>query len=387
MSPLIKSSSGGSRPSPKRQMKSAPKAAKVGSRKQGKKKKVAGAKAIVRKDLPSFSRQLSAMLSAGMPIVASLEALRAQSTNPDFQIVISQVKQGIENGLAFSEALKAFPTIFDDLYVNMIRGGESGGQLAETMSRIADFLENSAKLRRKVKSSMSYPVAVMCIAMSIVVLMLLFIVPVFQKMFEDMGGRLPAPTQVLVDISNILRTKLIFVVMIAAVLVVAFKKWKQTPKGAYALDSFYLKMPVVGTLVQKVSMARFARTLSQMIHSGVPILTGLDITAGATGNKVIEAAVREGHATVEQGEPLSSALATKSCFDPILVHMLSAGEKTGKIDEMMDNIAMFYEDEVDTMLSGLTSLIEPLLMVFLGATIGTIVVCMFLPIFKMHEVL
>jgi type IV pilus assembly protein PilC len=389
MSPLVKSGSSGRSAAKSSARASAPKSARKqdGSAKGGKKKKIAGAKAIVKKELPGFSRQLSAMLSSGMPIVASLEALRAQMTNPNFQIVIGQVKTGIENGLALSESLKVFPSIFDDLFVNMIRGGESGGQLAETMARIADFLENSAKLRRKVKSAMSYPVAVMCIAFAIVVLMLIFIVPVFQEMFEGMGGQLPAPTQMLVNISELLRHNLFAAILVFGAAVYLFKRWMASPRGAYAMSKFYLKVPVVGELMTKIAMARFARTLSQMIHSGVPILTALDITAGATGNKVIEEAVREGYETVEKGETLSSSLSTKACFSPILVHMLAAGEKTGKVDEMMDNIALFFEDEVDAMLSGLTALIEPLLMVFLGATIGTIVVCMFLPIFKMHELI
>lgn len=348
-------------------------------------KKIPGAKSIVRKDLPGFSRQLAAMLSAGMPIVASLEALRIQLSNPNFKVVIGQVKQGIENGMAFSESLKSFPTIFNDLYVNMIRGGESGGQLAETMARIADFLEQSAKLRRKVKSAMSYPVAVMCIATLLAAAMMIFIVPVFKDMFESLGGNLPAPTKILCNISDVLRKRLPIVVPALVAAIWGFRRWAATPKGSFVIDKLILRMPVVGELVQKVAMARFARTFAQLIHSGVPILTALDITAGATGNKSVEAAVRKGAETVERGEPLSSALSNHKCFTPILVHMLAAGEKTGKVDEMMDNIAKFYEEEVDAMLSALTSLIEPLLMVFLGVTIGSIVVCMFLPIFKMHE--
>jgi len=297
------------------------------------------------------------------------------------------VKQGIENGLSFSEALKGYPSIFNNLYINMIRGGESGGQLAETMDRIATFLESSARLKRKVKSSMSYPVAVMCIALTIAVVMMIFIVPVFQEMFEGMGGKLPAPTQMLVYVSEALRHHLPVVLPCMIVAIIAFKKWMKTETGEVTIAKGCLKMPVVGELVKKIAMARFARTFSQLIHSGVPILTALDITSGATGNKIVEQAVLEGCRTVEKGEPLSQALAKQKCFTPILVHMLAAGEKTGKIDEMMDSIAGFYEEEVDAMLSGLTALIEPLLMVFLGVVIGGIVVCMFLPIFKMHELI
>ncbi|MEI6969922.1 MAG: type II secretion system F family protein [bacterium] len=348
-------------------------------------KRVPGAKAIVNKELPAFSRQLSAMLSAGMPIVTSLTALHEQISNQNFKVVVGQIRQSIENGSAFSESLKAFPSVFNDLYINMIRGGEQGGQLAETIGRIADFLESAAKLRRKVKSAMSYPVAVMGIALALATLMIIFIVPVFQEMFEQFGGKLPGPTQFLVNVSDGIRTWWYIVFPAVFALYYVVKKWAGTASGQFILARFYLKMPVIGALVQKVAMARFARTFAQLIHSGVPILTALDITAGAAGNKVVEKAVRDGLESVEKGEPLSACLATKPCFTPILVHMLAAGEKTGKVDEMMDNIATFYEDEVDGMLSSLTSLLEPLLMVFLGATIGGIVICMFLPIFKLGD--
>jgi len=349
------------------------------------KRKVPGAANIVAKELPAFSRQLSAMLSAGMPIVASLSALHEQIPNPNFKNVIGHVKQSIENGAAFSDALKGFPTVFDDLFINMIRGGEQGGQLAETIGRIADFLENTAKMRRKVKSALSYPVAVMCIAGALAIGMILFIVPVFEDMFRSFGKALPKPTQFLIDMSKGLKHYGPLIIPVIVGIVYAFRKWKNTDSGKFVLSRIYLKLPVIGPVVQKVAMARFARTFAQLIHSGVPILTALEISAGATGNKVVEKAVREGQATVEKGETLSSCLATKPCFSPILVHVLAAGEKTGKIDEMMDNIATFYEDEVDAMLSGLTSLLEPLLVVFLGVVIGGIVVSMFLPIFKMSE--
>ncbi|TFH18366.1 MAG: type II secretion system F family protein [Lentisphaerales bacterium] len=387
MSPVIRGGAAASRGAATSSAPSlaSPKRATATAKASGRRKKIPGAKVIIKKELPAFSRQLAAMLAAGMPIVASLEGLRSQIANANFKMVVGQVKQGIENGLAFSEALKVFPSIFDELYINMVRGGESGGQLAETMARIADFLENSARLRRKVKSAMSYPVAVMCIAGIIAVLMMIFIVPVFKDMFEQFGGDLPTPTKVLCAISDFIRDNFLVTFGALALITVGIKKWKKTKSGQLMLDKMALKFPVVGGLVQKVAMARFARTFSQLIHSGVPILTALDIVSGATGNKVVEAAIARGHEIVEKGEPLSNALAKEWSFTPILVHMMAAGEKTGKIDEMMDSIAVFYEEEVDAMLSGLTALIEPLLMVFLGVVIGGIVVCMFLPIFKMGE--
>ena len=360
--------------------------AKSKKKKKIAKKAVPGAKKIVNETLPGFSRQLSAMLSAGMPIVATLDALEEQSDNDNFKKVISQLKASIENGSAFSDALRQFPSIFDSLYANMVRGGESGGQLAETIARLAGFLEASAKLRRKVKSAMMYPIIILSIAMIIATAMIVFIVPVFGEMFDDFGAELPKPTQFLLNVSAFLKSYGIYIIMGIVGLVIAFKRWKQTPSGGYKLDKILLNAPVFGELRKKVASARFARTFGQLIKSGVPILQALDIVSGATGSVVAEKVIRDASKAVENGEPLSNAMIKQPVFPILLVRMLQAGEKTGKIDEMMDNIADFYDDEVETMLAGLTSLMEPLLMVFLGVVIGGIVLCMFLPIFKMGEV-
>ncbi len=350
------------------------------------KKRVPGARKIINDILPGFSRQLAAMLSAGMPIVGSLEALEEQTDNPAFKTVVVKVKTLIEGGAAFSEALAQYPSVFDDLYVNMIRGGETGGQLAETMARLAGFMEESARLKRKVKSAMMYPVIVLCISLALAVGMIIFIVPVFGNMYADFGANLPGPTQGLLNISNFLKAYGIYVFSVIGIAIFAFNKWKATPSGAYSVDQMALKAPVFGLLTAKVASARFARTLGQLIRSGVPILNALEIVSGATGNKVAERVVIHARETVEKGDPLSSALVKQTVFPLMLVRMLQAGEKTGNIDSMMDNIADFYDDEVETMLDGLTSLLEPLLMVFLGVIIGGIVLCMFLPIFKMGEV-
>lgn len=349
-------------------------------------RRIPGAKKIAGELLPSFSRQLAAMLSSGMPIVGSLEALEEQADNPNFKMVIGQVKRSIENGSAFSESLRPFPSIFNDLYANMVRGGETGGQLAETISRLAGFLEATARLRRKVKSAMMYPVIVLCISIIIATGMILFIVPVFGEMFEDFEQDLPAPTQFLLDLSGYMKRFGIYILIVVIAGIVGFKKWKATPNGGYTFDRFLLKVPVFGELNRKVASARFARTFGQLMRSGVPILNALEIVSGATGNKVAGRIVLNCRVAVEKGEPLSSAMVEQKVFPTMLVRMLQAGEKTGKIDEMMDNIADFYDDEVDTMLEGLTSLLEPLLMVFLGVIIGGIVLCMFMPIFKMGEV-
>jgi len=356
------------------------------ARAKAKKKRIPGARKIRGKELPAFTRQLSAMLSAGMSIVATLDGLYEQTSNVNFKRVIQGIKASIEGGASFSDALLQYKEIFDDLYVNMIRSGETSGQLAETAARVAGFLESSARLRRKVKSAMAYPVIVLCIALGIATLMIIFIVPVFGEMFADFGAALPGPTQFLLDFSHGIRRHALPVLGAIIVLVVLYNKWKRTENGAYTMDKFSLKMPVLGVLAQKVAVSRFARTFAQLSRSGVPILSTLEIVAGATGNKVFGRAIMESKITVERGEPLSTALVKCPFFPRLLIHMMAAGEKTGKIDDMMENIADFYDDEVETMLEGLMSLLEPLLIVFLGVIIGGIVICMFMPIFKMHEV-
>ena len=391
MSPVLRAADK-RRSTPSRSQRSAPAAERSGSSggstaswaKGG--KRVPGSKAIVNQLLPGFSRQLAAMLSAGMPIVASMEALEEQAANPNFRIVISSVRESIENGAAFSEALRQFPSIFDTLYTNMIRGGETGGQLPETIARLASFLEASAKLKHKVKSALMYPSIVFCVAITIAIGMIVFIVPVFAKMFESMGGDLPGPTQFLMDLSNLIRKRGLFLIIGLVVIIVSFKQWKKTPSGTYAFDRFVLKTPVFGELARKVASSRFARTFGQLIRSGVPILSALDIVSGATGNAVAGRVVGEARTSLEQGDTLSSAMLTQTVFPSMLVRMLQAGEKTGKVDEMMDSIADYYDDEVETTLNGLTSLLEPLLMVFLGVIIGGIVVSMFLPVFKIGEI-
>lgn len=352
-------------------------------RKTPKSIRVPGASSIVKKTLPGFSRQLAAMLSSGIPIVGALEAQQEQTDNKNFKMVIARMRASIENGAAFSEALRQFPTVFDDLYCNMVRGGESGGQLAETISRLASFLESSAKLRRKITSAMAYPVVILCLSLVIAVAMIIFIVPVFADMFSEFGGELPAPTRALVALSNLLAKRGWIVLIVLAVGIFFLRKWARTPSGTFTIDSLKLRLPVFGELIRKLIATRFARTLGELIACGVPILSALEITSGATGNSVAKKIILEARNDVESGEPLSSGLMKQSILPLALVRMLQAGEKTGRIDEMMVNVADFYDDEIDATLSGLTSLLEPLLMVFLGLIIGSIVLSMFLPIFKL----
>lgn len=337
--------------------------------------------------LPGFSRKLAAMLSAGLPIVASLSALERQSRHAAFKLLIAQIRKAIENGAALSEALRRYPSVFDELYTNLVRAGESGGQLAETLARLASLLEASARLRRKVSGAMVYPTVVLCIAVAITTALILFIVPVFADMFSSFQQKLPGPTLFLLSASDFLKHYLLVVLTVLAAGIVAFKKWKATAAGGYTLDRLLLKMPVFGDLTGKVASARFARTFGQLIHSGVPILTALEIAAGATGNKVAARVIMNSRAVVERGDLLSSALLDQPVFDPMLVDMLQAGEKTGKVDEMMSFTADYFDDEINTTLDGLTALLEPIMMVLLGAIIGGIVVCMFLPIFRMPNMM
>ena len=349
--------------------------------------KVRGANKIVQKDLAPFSRQMAAMLSAGMPIVAALETLEEQAANPNFKIVIGSLKRNIEGGSSFSESLQQIPDVFDVLYVNMVRAGEQSGQFAETMRRIGDLLEATARLRRKVKSAMTYPVVVLSLSLIIASGMIIFIVPVFAGMFNDFGGKLPAPTQFLVDLSAGIKKYAAIIIPAIMLTIWGFKRWKKTASGAWAMDRMALKAPVFGLLTQKVAIARFSRNLSQLVQSGVPILNALEIVAKAANNLVIESAIMDARKAVEHGDTLSSGLEGKDCIPKLVVRMLSAGEKTGKVDEMLGSVADTYDDEVEAMLASLTSLLEPLLMVFLGVVIGGIVVCMFLPIFKMVDVI
>jgi len=347
---------------------------------------VKGSRKIRIKELPVFTRQVSAMLGAGMPLVQTLLAMEQQTDNKNFKPVISGIRQKVEGGAMYSEALACYPSIFDDLYINMIRAGEVGGILPDTCARVAQFLESSNRLRAKVKSALMYPTVVMLTAIIISTSLIIFIVPVFAEMYADFDAELPGPTQFLMNLSEMIKKNFFLFAAFIIGLIYAYKTYKKTDKGAYHIDKIRLKLPVIGALVAKIAISRFASTFAQLLHSGVPIIESLRIVGLATGNRVIGDSLLQARTTVEEGEPLSHALDGNKYYPRMVIHMLSAGEKTGQVEEMMDKLSEFYENEVETMLNGLTSMIEPLLMVFIGGIIGSIVVCMFLPIFKMGEV-
>ena len=348
--------------------------------------RVTGIKRIQNTELVPFSRQLSSMLRAGMSLIASLTTIEEQILNPSFHFVVTNIRETVEGGGSFSEGLAHFPKIFDDLYVNIVRSGERSGQFADAMMRLSKLLEASAKLRRKVKSALAYPVIVMTMALGIAAAMIIFVMPIFGNMFADFGHALPAPTQFLMDLSQFLRRYWWLVLAVGAALRGAFKHWVGTVRGAFLFDRLKLRLPVFGALNQRVGIARFASIFSQMIHSGVPILDALRIVSTACGNRVIGASIMSARNTVERGETLSAGLHQKEGIPLLVVRMVAAGERSGKIDEMLDNIAQTYDDEVETMLATLTSLMEPILMAFLGVLIGGIVICMYLPIFKMSSI-
>jgi type IV pilus assembly protein PilC len=347
---------------------------------------VRGARKIRLKELPVFTRQISAMLSAGMPLVQTLTAMEEQTDDKNFKLIINGIRTRVEGGAMYSEALAYYPGIFDELYVSMMRAGEVGGILPDTCARVASFLEASNRLHAKVKSAMMYPSVVMTVALLLATALIMFIVPVFVDMFADFGAELPGLTQALLDFSNLLTSYWYIAITLIAGAIYAFKRYYNTDKGHYKIDELKLRVPGLGVLATKIAISRFASTFAQLMHSGVQIIESLEIVGLATGNRVIGDSLLKARQIIQEGEPLSRALETNKYYPRMLVHMLSAGEKTGQVEEMMDKVSEFYDNEVETMLAGLTSLIEPLLMVFIGVVIGTIVVAMFLPIFKMSEV-
>jgi type IV pilus assembly protein PilC len=329
---------------------------------------------------------MAAMLSSGMPLVQSIVALEAQTENKNFRIVLASVRSSVEGGSMYSDSLSAYPQVFDELYVNMMRAGETGGMLAETCERVATFLEASNRLRAKVKSAMMYPTVVICVALIISTGLIVFIVPTFAKMFAGFGAKLPAPTQMLLNTSNFIRDYWYIVLITVGVTIYSFRRYVKTEKGSYVMDAIRLRFPLLGKLVRKIAITRFSSTFAQLMSSGVPIIQAMSIVGVATGNKVIGKAILDARASVEQGKTISETLKSNKEFPSMLIHMLSAGEQTGKMEEMLKKLAEFYQEEVDTMLEGLTSMLEPLLMVVIGVMIGGIVLAMFMPIFKMTEV-
>jgi len=338
------------------------------------------------RELVVFTRQFSTMIDAGLPLVQCLEILADQEPNKKFKDVLLQVKSEVEQGSTFADALRKHPRVFDELYVNLVQAGEIGGILDTILNRLGTYLEKNDSLRRKVKGAMVYPITILIVALGVLVLLMVKVIPVFEQMFIDFGGTLPGPTQVVVDTSHWMQQYIFHLLGGAFGTFMAFKTArKKSPAFRFQTDKLALKLPIFGSLLRKTAVARFSRTFGTMIASGVPILDSLDVVARTAGNKVIEKALFQTRAAISEGKTLAEPLIESNLFPGMVVQMVAVGEQTGAMDSMLSKIADFYEDEVDAAVAALTSMLEPLMMVFLGGSVGSILIAMYLPIFKIAE--
>lgn len=344
-------------------------------------------KKIKLEDLVVFSRQLATMIDAGIPLVNALSILAEQIENEGLRGIVGNVRQDIEAGMSFCDALAKHPVIFSDLFVNMVKAGEASGMLNEILDRLASFMEKQAALNRKIISSLVYPAVVVSMAIIITSVLLIKVVPTFKGIFDTLGGTLPLPTQVLIFASDLLRKYFLFLMLLLGAGIYLFKKGLKTEKGRYQFDRFTLKVPVFGPLLCKLAVAKFSRTFSTLVKSGVSVLSALEIVSKTSGNKVVEEAVINCSKSVRNGEPISRPLAKSGVFPPMVTRMINVGEQTGQLEKMLSKIADFYDDQVDAAAGALTSLIEPLVIAFLGIVIGGIVIALFLPIFKISQLM
>jgi len=341
---------------------------------------------VQKKDVAIFTRQLATMIDAGLPLVQSLDILGTQQENKTFKEVIKNIKENVEGGSTFAGALGKHPKVFDELYTNLVVAGEEGGILDNVLNRLAIYIEKAEALKKKIKSAMVYPSTIVGVAIIVVTILLIFVIPVFAKIFSSMGHTLPLPTVIVIGISNLLKKYILLVIVALVVLLFMLRRYYSTEKGKFTIDSLVLKLPVFGILFRKVAVARFSRTLSTLITSGVPILDGLTITSKTAGSKPIEYAIMKARQSISEGETIAEPLARSGIFPPMVTQMIAVGESTGSLDSMLSKIADFYEEEVDVAVATLTSLLEPLLMVFLGVTVGGVVIAMYMPIFKIATV-
>ena len=351
------------------------------------KRRVGGSKKVKLDDVVVFSRQLATMVDSGIPLVQAMDILCDQIDSPNFKSIAATIRDDIEVGHSFSDALSKHPAVFSTLYVNMVKAGESSGALDDILDRLAGYLEKANILQRKVKSSLVYPAVVVTMAVLITLVMLLKVIPTFKGIFGALGGTLPLPTRILILISDTLRKMFLYVAIGFSVIIFFLRSYLRTPRGKNLYDSMSLKVPIIGGLLRKVAVAKFTRTLATLVKSGVPILVSLEIVGKTAGNTVIEKALSEVRKSIKEGENIADPLAKSGVFPPMVVRMIHVGEKTGELEKMLGKIADFYDDQVDAAVSGLTSLIEPLVIAFMGVVIGGIVMAMFLPIFKMTEII
>lgn len=340
---------------------------------------------ITERDIVIFTRQFSTMVDAGLPLVQCLEILAKGSDNKTFGDAITKIKMDIETGANLSDAMRRHPKIFDSLYCNLVEAGEAGGILDTILSRLAAYIEKALALKKKVKAAMVYPAAIVTVAVTVVAFLMVFVIPTFATMFSGGGAELPGPTAIVMGISDFFRNQWYFIFGGPMLAFFLFKKVYATERGNIEIDRIFLKFPVIGMLIRKVATAKFSRTLGTLISSGVPLIEGMDICARTSGNKIVEIAILNTIEAIKEGETIAAPLARENVFPAMVIQMVDVGESAGALDSMLSKIADFYDEEVDTAVDGLTALLEPILMVFLGLVVGFIVVAMYLPIFKMGE--
>ena len=338
---------------------------------------------VTTKDLVVFTRQFATMIDAGLPLIQCLDILSNQQENVTFKQMLLTIKEDVEAGSTFADALRKHPKAFDELFVNLVAAGEVGGILDTILNRLASYIEKSMKLKKQVKSAMTYPTTIIGIATVVIGVILVFVIPAFEKMFADFGGALPMPTQIVINISNFIQNYILVIIGGFMLTIFLFKKFYASKRGREIVDELALKAPVFGTLIRKVAVAKFTRTLGTMVSSGVPILDGLDIVAKTAGNRTIEKAIIKVRQSISEGNTIADPLTKSGVFPPMVCQMIAVGEQAGSIDTMLNKIADFYDDEVDDAVGNLTAMMEPLLMLFLGTTVGGLVIAMYLPIFKL----
>lgn len=365
-----------------RQMNITPSTLKKASLLQQELKMPAFMSGVSQKDLVIFTRQFATMIDSGLPLVQCLEIQSQQAQNPTFRRELTTIKETVEGGATFADALRKFPKTFDELYVNLVAAGEIGGILDTILNRLATYIEKSQKLKRQVKGAMTYPAVVLAVTIGCVILLLVKVVPMYAMLFADMGQTLPLPTQILIGMSGFLTKYFVFIGLALVGLYFGFKMAMQNPKIAYAADALGLRLPVLGDLLVKIAVARFCRTLGTMISSGVPILDALEICSKTAGNGVIEEAVMRTRESISEGRTIAEPLSESKVFPQMVCQMISVGEATGALDTMLSKIADFYEDETETAVAALTSVLEPIMLVFLGGTIAFFVIAMYLPMFQ-----
>ncbi len=335
------------------------------------------------KDVVVFTRQFSTMIDAGLPLVQGLTMLAEQNQNRTFKRILNQVTKDVEGGSTLADALNKHPRVFDSLYVNLVAAGEVGGILDTILQRLAAYIEKAEKLKSQIKGALTYPAVVVSIAIIVIAVIMVFVIPVFQDMFSSFGKALPGPTQLVVNMSNFTKGNIHWMILAVILLVFVFRRYRRTSAGRRTVDNALLKLPILGELIRKVAVARFTRTLGTMIKSGVPILDALEITARTAGNVIVEEVVMDARASIAEGQTIAEPLSESIIFPGMVTQMISVGESTGALDAMLEKIADFYDDEVDATVAAMTSMLEPLLMLFLGGSIGGLVIAMYLPIFQM----